>query len=239
MSKLLGGWIEFIVRSTFEGPLGQLSRFFRHDYNVIDIVYRRAAERSALFVETYMKDAVACRSKKLLWKLAINETNGRSNWMEFGVFKGRSINYLSKHCDTIHGFDSFDGLAENWAGNSMVKGDFSLRGKLPRVNSNVVLIKGYFHNTLEMFLADNKIKKVELVHLDCDTYESTVYVLDSLSHLFRDETVIIFDDFFGAPGFEQGQYRALFQFVDKNKKLSVSYLGYSRQAVVVKLHEKT
>ena len=38
---LYGGLLEKIARNIFEGPTGIISRFFRHDYNVVDIVYKK------------------------------------------------------------------------------------------------------------------------------------------------------------------------------------------------------
>ncbi len=233
LTKLLGGWIERLVRSIFEGPAGQLSRFFRHDYNVVDLVYKRAVERSAAIVEDSMPVAIGCRSKKALWAIASEHAESRLAWLEFGVFKGHSINYLATKCERIHGFDSFEGLAENWRGNSLVKGDFDLGGRLPKTRSNVSLYKGFFDKTLPEFLVKTDIGKIGLIHLDCDTYESTAFVLDHLSAHIDSSTVIIFDDFFGAPGFEAGQHKAFNEFMDKRGDLNASFIAYSRQTVAV------
>jgi hypothetical protein len=51
-----------------------------------------------------------------------------------------------------YGFDSFYGLQENWKGGWFSKNHFSLNGKSPKVNKNVKLIKGWFKNTLPIFL---------------------------------------------------------------------------------------
>ena len=51
---------------------------------------------------------------------------------EFGVAEGHSINYLAKHYkQPIYGFDSFEGLKEDWKGHSFRKGMFNQLGKLP------------------------------------------------------------------------------------------------------------
>jgi hypothetical protein len=36
-------------------------------------------------------------------------------WLEFGVATGTTINYISRFTnDKVYGFDSFEGLPENW-----------------------------------------------------------------------------------------------------------------------------
>ena len=229
---LLGGYFEQLIRKIVEGQIGVASRFFRHDYNVVDIVYKNAANRSAKIVEEVMQSAIVCRSKESLWKMAAENANPNLLWLEFGVFRGLSINYLSHFCKKIYGFDSFEGLSEDWVGNGHRKGSFNLNGKPPKVKRNVELISGYFENTLDIFLNNNRELKIGLVHLDCDTYESTIYVLDNLKDYLIENSVIIFDDYFGAPGFEMGQYKALNEFLNKNS-LSCNYLAYSRQSIAI------
>ena len=70
--------------------------------------------------------------------------------MEFGVYKGNSINYFAKKRPdaVIYGFDSFSGLSENWPSMGYQQGHFNLNGVLPKVEKNVNLIKGFFEVTL-------------------------------------------------------------------------------------------
>lgn len=67
--------------------------------------------------------------------------------LEFGVFKGQSINKLGRVLQQpIFGFDSFEGLPEDWdVGNAVIPREaFDRQGNLPEVLPNVVLIKGWF-----------------------------------------------------------------------------------------------
>jgi len=50
----------------------------------------------------------------------------------------------------IFGFDSFEGLPEDWSG-PWIKGSFDMNGNLPRVHPNVQLIKGWFDDTIPEF----------------------------------------------------------------------------------------
>ena len=79
--------------------------------------------------------------------------------LEFGVYKGRTINYLASKLKnhTIYGFDSFEGLPGIW-NNQNPKGKYSLNGNMPKVRKNVKLIKGLFEDTLPEFVKEHKEK---------------------------------------------------------------------------------
>jgi len=69
--------------------------------------------------------------------------------LEFGVWKGTTITEIAKaHPDRqVFGFDSFEGLPETWtrSDGDFEAGRFNLNGQLPRVPSNVTLVKGWFN----------------------------------------------------------------------------------------------
>ena len=81
-------------------------------------------------------------------KEAIALEGNENFFLEFGVFTGNSINYISKFLDKnkqIYGFDSFVGLRENWHGSVGIKGiSFNLNKKFPKVNSNWWMGPRYF-----------------------------------------------------------------------------------------------
>jgi len=78
-------------------------------------------------------------------------------FLEFGVWKGNTINHIaSRIADDIYGFDSFEGLPENWR-DGLNKNLFSV-DKLPTVKNNVTLIKDWFNKTLPEFFEN--IKKI-------------------------------------------------------------------------------
>ena len=98
---------------------------------------------------------------------AIKNNSSDKLFLEFGVFKGDSINtfakYLSKKKSHIFGFDSFEGLEEEWITHEYNPiGTFSLNKKPPKVDKNVTLIIGKVQDTLENFL-----KQKEVTYLRC------------------------------------------------------------------------
>jgi len=138
-------------------------------------------------------------------------------WLEFGVASGKSINYISQFTtDKVYGFDSFEGLPEKWR-DGFDKGTFNQNGCLPKVNSNVELIKGWFDQTLVEFIQEHN-QKVSFIHLDADLYSSTKYVLDTLKNNIDENCIIIFDELVNYPNFdgETGELRAFYEFITEN-----------------------
>ena len=151
-------------------------------------------------------------------------------WLEFGVYYGRSINILASHRHgVVHGFDSFQGLPEDWKLGEP-KGSYSTDGRLPNVAANVRLHTGWFEHSLPTFLSQHS-GPVSLVHIDCDLYSSTETVLAQLAGRLKRGSILIFDDFLGIEGFEQHEFRAFSEFITKygfNFKL-LSYAALGRE----------
>ena len=139
-------------------------------------------------------------------------------WLEFGVASGKTINYISKFTkDMVYGFDSFEGLPEKWR-HGFEKGAFNRDGNMPRVNENVVLIKGWFNETLPQFIKEQN-KKVSFIHMDADLYSSTKCIFDNLKEYIGEDCVIVFDELVNYPGFdgETGELKAFYEFITENK----------------------
>ena len=142
----------------------------------------------------------------------------RTLWLEFGVWSGQSINYISGFTqETVYGFDSFEGLPEKWR-DGYDQGTFNMNGTLPRVNLNVQLIQGWFNETLPKFVQTHPGKKVSFIHLDADLYSSTKCIFDELKHRLAKDCVIVFDELVNYPGFDgdTGELKAFYEFVTEN-----------------------
>lgn len=137
----------------------------------------------------------------------VNDTvlkNRPIDYLEFGVFAGHSFRtWLSLNTrpeSRFVGFDSFEGLPEDWIAGNRKKGEFNMDGKIPVITDpRGSFVKGWFNQTLEPFLeanADTFGKGRQLVlHLDADLFSSTLYVLTTLNRIIRRGTVLVFDDF--------------------------------------------
>lgn len=115
--------------------------------------------------------------------------------MEFGVYRGESLNYLaSLDKGPWFGFDSFEGLPTSWTPH-LQRGSFSTSGTLPDVANNVTLVKGLFSDTVVSFLASVGDARVSFAHIDCDLYGSTKLILLALDKRLSPGAVIVFDEF--------------------------------------------
>lgn len=159
--------------------------------------------------------------------------------MEFGVYKGGMINYQAKKFPGLDfvGFDSFEGLRENWQGMAPEK-TFDLSGKLPRVRRNVALVKGWFSESGPRWKAQNPGADIPLlVHVDCDTYAATVDVLEFCSGYVEHGLVLHFDDYFGFPNWRSGGFKALKE-ISASRQWRLTFLSYGTKEVAV-LAEKS
>jgi hypothetical protein len=143
--------------------------------------------------------------------------------LEFGVFSGTTVNRIATVTNkTVYGFDSFEGLPEDWVGG-MNKGYFKC--DLPKVNDNVELVIGWFNETLEGFLEKHD-EKIAFCHVDCDLYSSSKYILDTLKDRFQSGTNILFDELANYGGYENHEYKAFIEFLsDENNEYDIEFLG--------------
>ena len=222
--------------------LKRLRQIFQNTYfsAVRDInveLQRMATAETARFVERNMPGVSSVKSWQEVHAAAANVVRKGGLVLEFGVFSGRSINFIaSLFQDTeVHGFDSFEGLPEFWR-DGFGKGVFATRKK-PIVRSNVTLHGGWFNESIPQFLRQRPENEfISYLHVDCDLYSSTKEIFDSLSNLFCHGTVIIFDEYFNYPGWKYGEYKAFTEFVSQNG-FDYEYITFNSrdEQVVVRL----
>jgi hypothetical protein len=164
--------------------------------------------------------------------LKLNPQDG--HFFEFGVFDGESSNLFSKRIGErkIYGFDSFEGLRDNWIGHHLPSGTFDLGGKIPNLAKNVVLIKGWVQDTLPIFLKENKILKINFLHMDLDTYESTKFVLNELKPYIKKNSIILFDQLYNYPGWREGEFKALDEVFKETEYKYLAFGKFSKQVLV-------
>jgi hypothetical protein len=189
---------------------------------------RRALASTVDLVQRRMSHVKPASSKFDLLTSAFGQadTSGGRLICEFGVFTGATVNHIASLTpNTVFGFDSFEGLPEGWSGR-LGKGHFAVN-KLPEVRQNVVLIKGWFNETLPTFLAQNN-GMAGFIHIDCDLYSSTKTVFDLLTPRLGPGTVIVFDEYFNYPEWEQGEHKAFGEFLSQTG-MSCEFIGYHRK----------
>lgn len=186
----------------------KLAAYFRHPS-------RMRYKLIAIFGDLFSFD----RREQVLSQAMAFVNHGRvvGEYLEFGVWKGGSLSaayHLSrKHKDLsdmrFFGFDSFEGLPEiegkDKSTGEFQKGEYmasedTVRAALKKNGvdmARVELVKGWYDKSLTPALRQSKkIQKAAIAYIDCDLYESTVPVLEFLTPLLQDGTIIIFDDWF-------------------------------------------
>lgn len=228
MLLTLKGKIDSVIRRTAKRIL---------DADAKDIVrcrQRLALQETAEFIELHMRKVPHFPDKFVLLEEALSVVSIEGLFCEFGVYKGESINFIaSKINNMVYGFDSFEGLPEDWL-SEFRKGTFKVND-LPEVRENITLIKGWFDEVLPGFVEQHP-GQCSFIHIDCDLYTSTKTIFHNLKNRISAGTVIVFDEFFNFPGWKNWEYRAFAEFIaDGNAEFE--YLGYCRhgEQVAVKV----
>jgi len=172
-----------------------------------------------------MQGAEVVRDKRAVLALALGYARPQGLYIEFGVWSGRTINFIAeRHTGIVHGFDSLEGLPETWYG-TYHEGAFETGGWLPKVRANVRLHKGWFENTLPTFVDQHK-ENIAFLHIDCDLYSSTQTIFHHLGDKIVKGTVIVFDEYFNYPGWQNHEHRAFQEFLAA-RSLSARFLCYN------------
>tara|TARA_A100001515_G_scaffold100284_1_gene81121 strand:- start:2477 stop:3121 length:645 start_codon:yes stop_codon:yes gene_type:complete len=177
---------------------------------------------------------------------AVSRAKVDGMWLEFGVWVGTSSRIISSFMPdknkVLYGFDSFEGLPEDWACSETgvvqkegKKGAFNLNGEIPKPPAkNIKYIKGWFEDTLPDFVKEHK-EPLAFLHVDSDLYSSAKTIFNHLSDRIVKGTVIIFDEFYNYVGYKDHEYKA-FQELLQEKDISYKWIGHvvdGRQASLI------
>lgn len=165
---------------------------------------QEAARTSAELVRTEMTSLTLSTHPHQTLRDALAAAPAEGMALEFGVATGTTLQIIADARDGgVYGFDSFAGLPEHWR-LGYDAGEFAER---PPQVPGAELVVGLFEDTLEGFLAAHP-GPVAFVHVDCDLYSSTRTVLEQLAPRFVEGTVLLFDEYFNFPGWQEHEHRA-------------------------------
>jgi len=166
--------------------------------------------------------------------------------LEFGVYKGTSIGIMRQLLPSqkqIFGFDSFEGLPEDWcdASGSVIapKKRFDTGKNIPDIKG-VKFYDGWFNETIPQYIPE--AKPIALLHVDCDLYSSTKEVLYSLNSYIVAGTIIVFDEWFYDHNVENTDHeqKCFYEWVvDTNRTYELIDSPYPRpkfEQQIVKIH---
>ena len=186
--------------------------FLNKDKSIFDLYCEEEKIKCFNHFKKYFKNSLflgAVGTRQYAIKNALrNDPNKDFTYIEFGVYKGSSVNDLSNYVKKIYAFDSFEGLREDMLGNTEAIGTFDLNKKIPNLNKNVVPVVGWIQDTLENFL-ENENPKINFVHIDVDTYETSKFILKKIKKYLIPNATILFDELYNFPGWDVGEYKAL------------------------------
>ena len=202
----------------------------RKDIDLHDIgaeLQRRALADTVDYVQQHLTQVDSGETNLEVLSLGLKQVEKKEGlYLEFGVYSGRTLNHIAGQVDKpVYGFDSFEGLPERWR-DSLGAGHFKVN-ELPKVGENVTLVKGWFDQTLPKFLATHP-GDVAFLHVDCDLYSSTQTIFACLAPRIKPGTVIVFDEYFGYPGWREGEFKAFQEFIGR-ERLGFKYLSYNRK----------
>jgi len=194
-----------------------------------------ALAETVAYIREHMSTAIGVYTKRQFLDLALKRVSLDGHYVEFGVYTGESIRFIASRVSdrAIVGFDSFEGLPEDWHGRNVVKGTFSLEGKLPKVPHNVKLQPGWFNVSLPRWLEANP-GPMAFIHIDSDLYASAKTVFDLVAERIVPGTVIAFDEYFNYPNWQHHEFKAFHEYVQENK-VGYEYLAYGAQQVAVRI----
>ena len=206
-----------------------IQRFFYKYYarNLLYELQLRARDEAADYVQDHMASAQIFTTHPAIIEYAVTNAPAGGLFMEFGVATGNTIRQIAEHAPsgaTVYGFDTFSGLPGDWTGHVETAGAFRQKG-VPKVPANVQLVRGLFGETLPGFM-ENHEGPVSFAHIDCDLYDSTIDILQSIGARLQPGTHLLFDEYFNYPGWRLHEHKAWQEFTKANG-MTYSYLGFT------------
>lgn len=227
--------VESVVRSEADRVVRALHEVeFRERRDLLAAGERDAAVVSARFAAREMPTALAFHDPLSTLRYAVGAAPAGGLALEFGVFQGSSLEVIAEGRGRrdVYGFDSFQGLPEDYRPH--VRAGAFATDRRPEV-AGAELVVGWFQDTLPAFLAVHP-GPVHLLHVDGDLYSSAVTVLEHVGPRLVTGSVVVFDEFFNFPGWEQQEYRAWQEHLDRTGA-RVTYEAYTSndEQVVVRV----
>jgi hypothetical protein len=179
-----------------------------------------------------------CLTRAEIWHLYLSFISDGSA-LEFGVWNGRSINYMAdvRPKASFFGFDSFEGLPEAWIRGHPI-GHFKTDISNIKWKDNIRLFIGLFSDSIpEYKTSDDFGKKIEGIHIDCDLGSSTETILDELSdRILTEKPLILFDELYNYQGYEDHEFKAFLNWVNQNNvKFNVLARNVNHQQALIQI----
>ena len=163
------------------------------------------------------------QQRKIHFEAAFADAATTGYIVECGVGLGWSLRWITNLAapnQKIFGFDSFDGLPEDW----IMSDDLTVPSGYFKCNppniDGVEYRVGLFEDTLPIWKQDHP-GRIAFLHVDADLYSSCVTVLSELNDQIVPGTVIVFDEMFETikyKNWEQGEYKAFNEWKEEHNR---------------------
>ena len=151
---------------------------------------------------------------------------------EFGVWRGEAFRYLIKTFKKGYGFDTFEGIPEDW--HHEKTGSYPSDGNIPQIEGGEFIV-GKFDNTLLTFFSEPR-PTASLINFDADLYSSTICALNHSKPVIDQHTLLVFDEFLMNDNWEDDEYKALNEFcLQNNYTYEVLAVSFITKQVAVRL----
>ena len=168
--------------------------------------------RSFAWVFSFSKRPELYFNRWAFFDYAISVSRQERPFYEFGVWRGEAFKYLIKTLKRGFGFDTFEGLPEDWHHESA--GTYSSNGNIPEIEGGEFIV-GNFDVTLEPFFSIPR-PMASIINFDADLYSSTLCALNFSKPVIDQHTILIFDEFIMNENWENDEYKALIEFCENN-----------------------
>jgi hypothetical protein len=180
------------------------------------------------------------RTRQHLWHECIEQIRENDLALEFGVWRGGSINYMAnaRPANEFHGFDSFEGLPNDWI-KGRPAGHFKTDRQSLRFAPNIVIHQGLFSLTLPWWIEreHQRLDRLKFIHIDCDIGCSTDEVLELLGPtLIANRAHLLFDEFYNYQEYRQHEFGSFLKFVQRTgATFEVLGRNINHQQVLIRL----
>ncbi len=215
------------------GTIGAMTECQRRDLLYAADV--EAATTSAAFVQAHLPTASAFPDAGATLRHGAGLVAVPGMALEFGVATGASLGVVVECLSgrQVVGFDVFTGLPEDWR-TGFTAGMFAQPAP---VVPGATMVEGLFADTLPGFLAENS-GPIAFAHVDCDLYSSTATVLRHIGPRLVRGSIVVFDEYFNYPGWQEHEHKAWSEFV-ASSGIGFRYEAYTsnHEQLVVRITE--
>ena len=212
-------------------------KFYQGDHSIFDELIN-STHKNHPYMRSFKWTLALPKLPKLFfhrWALfdsMIQKSKKDRPFYEFGVWRGNSFKYLLKSFNKGYGFDTFEGLPEDW--HTKKQGSYSAEGIVPNID-NATFIEGKFEDTLPIFFSKSR-PIASIINFDADLYSSTLCALNYSKNVIDQDTILIFDEFIINKNWEKDEYKALNEFCSVNNcSYEVIAISYVTKQVAVKI----